>query len=81
MSLATETTCSPSATSNSVTPWVLRPAIRMSSTGIRITWPRSVTSITWSSSATGKAATTGPLRLEVSMLMIPCPPRLVTRYS
>ena len=33
---STETTCSSSAVSNTITPWVERPAIRISSTGQRI---------------------------------------------
>lgn len=42
---STETTCSSSAVSNTITPWVERPAIRMPSTGQRISWPLSVTSM------------------------------------
>ena len=50
-------------------------------TGQRISWPPLVTSMIWSCGATGNEARTGPLRSEVSMLAIPCPPRLVMRYS
>src|SRR6266403_721263 len=42
---ATETTRSPSATLNSTTPWVLRPTMRISWTGQRISWPPSVTNM------------------------------------
>lgn len=42
---STETTCSSSAVSNTITPWVERPATRMPSTGHRISWPLSVTSM------------------------------------
>ena len=41
--------------------FVLRPAMRMSSTGQRISWPLSVTSMIWSASSTGKEATRLPL--------------------
>jgi hypothetical protein len=42
---STDTTCSSSAVSNTITPWVERPAMRMPSTGQRISWPLSVTSM------------------------------------
>src|SRR5207248_9330498 len=42
---ATETTRSPSATLNNTTPWVLRPTMRISWTGQRMSWPPSVTSM------------------------------------
>src|SRR5260221_574800 len=78
---ATETTRSPPATLNSTTPWVLRPTMRMSCTGQRMSCPPSVTSMIWSASATGKLATTSPLRSDRSILAMPCPPRPVIRYS
>ena len=60
---------------------VLRPAIRMSPTVVRIILPWSVTSISCSPWWAGKLATTQPLRSDVSMLVMPWPPRLVRRYS
>jgi hypothetical protein len=41
---------------------VERPAMRMPSTGQRINWPLSVTSMIWSESSTGNDATSLPLR-------------------
>ena len=42
---STDATFSPSAVLNTMTPWVERPAMRMPSTGQRINWPPSVTSM------------------------------------
>src|SRR5216684_655438 len=56
-SRATETTCSPSPTLKTTTPWLGRRA-RMSKTGQRITVPPSVTSMIWSLWVTGNTATT-----------------------
>ena len=42
---STETTRSPSAVSNTITPWVERPAMRIPSTRVRMSWPPSVTSM------------------------------------
>ena len=64
-----------------VTPWVLRPMTEMPATGIRITWPWSVISITSVSSSTWTVRTTGPLRPRVLMLIRPMPPRPWIRYS
>jgi hypothetical protein len=54
---------------------------RMSPTVVRIILPWSVTSISCSPGCAGKLATTQPLRSDVSMLVMPWPPRLVRRYS
>src|SRR6266481_6939276 len=78
---STDTTCSSSAVSNTMTPWVERPAIRMPSTGQRINWPLSVTSMIWSESSTGNDATSLPLRLLTDIATMPLPPRPVVRYS
>ena len=77
----TDTTRSPSSTRSRVTPWVLRPAMRTLWIGVRISWPPSVISITSSLVATGNDATTAPLRVVISMLAMPEPPRPVVRYS
>ena len=58
---STEATRSPSAVENTITPWVERPAMRMPSTGQRINWPPSVTSMIWSLSSTGNDATSRPV--------------------
>ena len=64
-----------------MTPWVERPAIRMPSTGQRINWPLSVTSMIWSLSSTGNDATSLPLRPLTDIATMPLPPRPVVRYS
>ncbi|MNL65139.1 hypothetical protein D3C87_1894310 [compost metagenome] len=51
------------------------------STGTRMTWPPSVTSMSWSESTAGKEATSLPLRSLTTMATMPLPPRPVTRYS
>src|SRR3984885_313054 len=78
---STDTTCSSSAVSNTMTPWVERPAIRIPATGQRISWPLSVTSMIWSESSTGNDATSLPLRPFTDIATIPLPPRPVVRYS
>src|ERR1700736_4300577 len=78
---STDTTCSSSAVSNTMTPWVERPAIRMPSTGQRISCPLSVTSMIWSLSSTGNDATSLPLRPFTDIATMPLPPRPVVRYS
>src|SRR5260221_737911 len=57
-SRATETTCSPSPTLKTTTPWLGRRAMRISKTGQRMTVPPSVTSMIWSLWVTGNTATT-----------------------
>ena len=78
---STETTCSSSAVSNTITPWVDRPAMRMPVTGTRISCPPSVTSMSSSLSSTGNEATSEPLRALTAMAAMPLPPRPATRYS
>ncbi len=56
---STETTLSSASVLKMRTPCVLRPAMRTSSTGQRMSWPPSVTSMIWSLSATGNEATSG----------------------
>ena len=51
------------------------------STGTRISWPPSVTSMISSLSSTGNEATSAPLRSLTAMATTPLPPRPVTRYS
>ena len=70
-SQVTETTRSFSAVRKRITPCVLRPAIRMSLTGIRINLPPSVTIIIWLSSSIGKELTISLLRADISILAIP----------
>src|SRR6516165_1383042 len=79
---STETTRSPSAVSNTITPWVERPAMRMPSTRVRMSWPPSVTSTSWSPSSTGNEAINLPVfflivpsRSRTSMATMPFPPR------
>src|SRR5712691_9826333 len=76
---ATETTRSPSPTLKITTPALPRRAMRILSTGQRITIPVSVTSMIWSLWPTGKTATTASRRRVRSMLLMPCPPRPVMR--
>src|SRR5262245_17638757 len=78
---STETTRSASAVSNTITPWVERPAMRIPSTRVRMSWPPSVTSMSWSWSSTGNEAITRPVVLVSAMATIPLPPRPVVRYS
>src|SRR5262249_42784268 len=77
---STETTRSSSAVSNTITPWVERPAMRMPSTRVRISWPALVTSISWSSSSTGNEATSLPVFGVIAIATMPLPPRPVVRY-
>src|SRR6056297_2019320 len=72
---ATETTSSPLPVSNTLTPPALRERKEMPSTGTRIDCPREVASMIWSSSVTGKEATSGPPRIALSIAMTPWPPR------
>ncbi len=55
--------------------------MRMPSTGMRMSWPPSVTSMIWSLSSTGKDATSLPFRRLTTMAMMPLPPRPDIRYS
>ena len=63
------------------TPWVFRPMTLMPFAGIRMSMPRFVMIIASSASVTAAAATTGPFRSVVLMVMVPLPPRVWTRYS
>ena len=78
---ATSMSWSPASRLMRRTPCVLRPISEMPFTGVRITMPPRVMSITSSSSTTSSAATTLPFRSVVWIEMIPFPPRPVTRYS
>src|SRR5262249_10440652 len=60
---STETTRSSSAVSNTITPWVERPAMRMPSTPQRMSWPRLVTSMIWSLSSTRDGRPRAPVGL------------------
>ncbi len=60
----------------------------ISATPQRISWPPSVTSMSWSDSSTGNDATRRPIlgrnlpsRSRLSMATMPLPPRPVVRYS
>jgi hypothetical protein len=63
------------------TPCVLRPCILMSRTGILITFPFWLVTRSSSSSQTLLIAIPRPFRRLGMIVMIPFPPRLVTRYS
>src|SRR5215469_14351555 len=76
-SRATETTRSSSSTLNTVTPPLRRRRMLISSTGTRISWPRLVTSMIWSSWLTGKTATVAPWPRLGSLFSRPCAPRPV----
>ena len=64
----------PSAVLKTRTPLLARLVKRMPSTGTRMSWPPLVTSITSSSPATGKEATSAPLRWFTAMATMPLPP-------
>ena len=81
VSRSTDATFSPSPVENTITPCVERPAMRMPSTGQRISWPPSVTSMIWSVSSTGNDATSRPFFSVIAMATMPLPPRPVVRYS
>src|SRR5262249_16808800 len=68
---STETTFSLSSVLKMRTPWVLRAAMRTSSTGQRMSFPPSVTSMIWSDSSTGNEATSRPLRSLTIMATMP----------
>ncbi len=78
---STETTCSSSAVSNTITPWVERPAMRMSSTGQRINWPFIGHQHDLIAVLDRNDATSLPLRLLTDIATMPFPPRPVVRYS
>ena len=69
-----DTTTSSGPVFSSVTPCVLRPAMRISSTAQRNSVPLCVHKSSASCSRTGKLATTCPLRKEVSILVMPAAP-------
>ena len=78
---ASDATRSPSSVFISVTPCVLRLMREISSTVVRMTMPSVVISISsWSGRATLRP-TTAPVFSVTFMLMMPLPPRWVTRYS
>ena len=68
---ATLTTSSPGPVSKTLTPPALRERKEMPSTGTRIDWPLEVASMIWSSISTGKAATSGPPRIALSIAITP----------
>ena len=78
---ATETTCSFSATRKMVTPCVLRPSDPDVADGRADHLALVGDQHQLLARLAGKLATTGPLRSDVSMLVMPWPPRLVRRYS
>ena len=55
--------------------------MRMPATGVRISLPWSVTSMTWSLSSTGNEPTIWPVLAVSDMATMPLPPRPVVRYS
>src|SRR5450432_1467945 len=78
---ATSHTMSPSSRFTSLTPCVFRPLTRIPFTGIRITIPCFVMSISSSSGRTSFSATTSPVFSVRLSVRIPLPPRFWTRYS
>src|SRR5262249_13501486 len=68
---STETTRLPSEVLKIVTPCTLRPILRISCTGQRISCLPSVTSIIWSLSSAGNEATNGPLRSLTTIAVMP----------
>src|SRR5438067_2266554 len=78
---ATSTTRSPGVRFMTLTPWVLRPEIRIPSTGTRIMIPFLVIIMSSSSGSTSLSATMSPVLSDRLRVMIPRPPRCCTRYS
>src|SRR5690348_148763 len=78
---ATSTTMSPGVRFITFTPWVLRPEIRIPSTGTRIMIPFLVIIISSSSGGTSFRATMSPVFSLRFRVMIPRPPRCWMRYS
>src|SRR5437763_16074865 len=76
-------TVSPSSSRMMITPWVCRPATRMFSIGVRITWPPSEMTINCSSSGltTTRIPTSGPVRSVTAIVKTPWPPRECAGYS
>src|SRR2546425_7927574 len=76
-------TVSPSSSRMMITPWVCRPATRMFSIGVRITWPPSELTISCSSSGltTTRIPTRGPVRSVTAIVYTPWPPREWAGYS
>src|SRR5207249_3887203 len=78
---ATSTTRSPGVRFMTFTPCVLRPEIRIPSTGTRIMIPLLVIIMSSSSGSTSLSATMSPVLSDRLSVMIPRPPRCCTRYS
>src|SRR2546425_9238206 len=78
---ATSTTRSPGVRFMIFTPWVLRPEMRIPSTGTRIMMPFFVIIMSSSSGRTSFSAMASPVLLVRLSVMMPRPPRCWTRYS
>src|SRR5579859_851019 len=78
---ATSTTRSPAVRFITFTPCVLRPEIRMPSTGTRMMIPFLVINIISSSGRTSFSAMMSPVLSVCLRVMMPRPPRCWTRYS
>src|SRR2546426_2042765 len=78
---ATSTTRSPGVRFMIFTPWVLRPEMRMPSTGTRIMIPFLVIIMSSSSGRTSFSATMSPVLSPRFSVIMPRPPRCCTRYS
>src|SRR6266516_838073 len=78
---ATPTTRSPGVRFMIFTPWVLRPEMRIPSTGTRIMMPFFVIIMSSSSGRTSFSATMSPVLSARLSVMMPRPPRCWTRYS